>query len=413
MDDVPDITREAANPEKTPSSEAAASDMAAAGDIVTAAADNAAAPEAQPAAVTGTGGEARTEAQDAEPPAPAAAGAEEPALEEQPFPDVPAAPAQEPMPAAAAPDAQAPASDAEAPAPAAAAAGTETVEPATSASAIYRVKILYCSATEFCQIPPGIQISAGDTVVVPTKYGHEIGRVLGLEPPPVDCSAEELKTIVRKATPNDMSRVGENELKQEKAFEACREKIALRGLEMKLVSAHYLLDEQKILFFFTAENRIDFRELVKDLVAIFKTRIELRQIGVRDEARVLGGVGICGRVLCCNSITDRLRPVSIKMAKEQNLTLNSMKISGPCGRLLCCLSYEFDVYKEARQHFPPQGTRIPYDGESFKVAEINVLARRLRLQGESGRVLDLGFDGLTKNPKTNTWEIRVRTANGQ
>jgi len=173
------------------------------------------------------------------------------------------------------------------------------------------------------------------------------------------------------------------------------------------VSAHYLLDEQKILFFFTAENRVDFRDLVKDLVAVFKMRIELRQIGVRDEARVLGGLGICGRVLCCNCVTDRLRPVSIKMAKEQNLTLNSMKISGPCGRLLCCLSYEFDVYREARQQFPPVGTRIPYDGEEFRVAEINVLARRVRFQAESGRILDLGFDGLTKNAN-GTWEIRVR-----
>jgi cell fate regulator YaaT (PSP1 superfamily) len=277
---------------------------------------------------------------------------------------------------------------------------------------IYRVKILYCSATEYCQCPPGLECAPGDVVVVPTKYGNEIGRVLGREPDPVDCSSDELKTIVRKAGPADLARVGENEVKQEKAFVVCREKISSRGLEMKLVSAHYLLDEQKILFFFTAENRIDFRELVKDLVSMFKTRIELRQIGVRDEARVLGGVGICGRVLCCNSITDRLRPVSIKMAKEQNLTLNSMKISGPCGRLLCCLAYEFDVYKDARQHFPPQGTRIPYDGEEFRVAEINVLACRVRLQGDSGRVLDIGFDGLTKNTKTNLWEIKVRSAPG-
>ena len=144
-------------------------------------------------------------------------------------------------------------------------------------------------------------------------------------------------------------------MREERAFALCREKIEARGLEMKLVSAHYLLDEQKILFFFTAENRVDFRELVKDLVSVFKMRIELRQIGVRDEARVVGGLGICGRALCCNAITDKLRPVSIKMAKEQNLTLNSMKISGPCGRLLCCLSYEFDVYREARQTLPVHG----------------------------------------------------------
>jgi cell fate regulator YaaT (PSP1 superfamily) len=177
---------------------------------------------------------------------------------------------------------------------------------------------------------------------------------------------------------------------------------------MKLVNAHYLLDEQKILFLFTAEIRIDFRELVKDLVSIFKTRIELRQIGVRDEARVIGGIGICGRVLCCNAITDKLRPVSIKMAKEQNLTLNSMKISGPCGRLLCCLSYEFEVYREARQALPAVGTRVRFEEEEFRVIETNALSRRVRFQGESGRVLDVGSDGLARNPQTQAWEIRMR-----
>jgi cell fate regulator YaaT (PSP1 superfamily) len=137
-------------------------------------------------------------------------------------------------------------------------------------------------------------------------------------------------------------------------------------------------------------------------------RIELRQIGVRDEARVVGGLGICGRALCCNAITDRLRPVSIKMAKEQSLTLNSMKISGPCGRLLCCLSYEFDVYKEARQALPTMGTRVHFEGEEFRVTELNVLARRVRIQSESGRVLDMAFESLARNPETQAWEIRAR-----
>jgi cell fate regulator YaaT (PSP1 superfamily) len=279
-------------------------------------------------------------------------------------------------------------------------------------AAVYRVKIAYSSAMEFCACPPGMECGVGDAVVVPTKYGNELARVLRKEEDPASFGGGEIRTIVRKASPADISRVEENAVKEDKAFAACREKIEARGLEMKLVSAHHLLDEQKILFFFTAENRIDFRELVKDLVAVFKMRIELRQIGVRDEARVTGGIGICGRVLCCNSITDRLRPVSIKMAKEQNLTLNSMKISGPCGRLLCCLSYEFDVYREARQQFPALGTRVSYDGEEFKVSEMNVLARRVRFQSESGRVLDLGFDSLTRNPATNSWEIKVRAAPG-
>lgn len=277
----------------------------------------------------------------------------------------------------------------------------------TEGRTVWRVKVLYSSATEFCDAPAGAQPAVGDTVVISTRYGNELGKVLGkeLEPPG---EGGEMRTIVRIASHADIARVEENDMKQERAFEVCRDKIQAHGLDMKLVSAHYLLDEQKILFFFTAESRVDFRDLVKDLVTVFKMRIELRQIGVRDEARVVGGVGICGRALCCNAITDKLRPVSIKMAKEQNLTLNSMKISGPCGRLLCCLSYEVDVYREARQTLPAMGTRVQFEGEEFRVTEMNVLARRVRFQSESGRVLDVGFDSMSRNPKTQTWELKVR-----
>jgi cell fate regulator YaaT (PSP1 superfamily) len=295
-------------------------------------------------------------------------------------------------------------------APEAQAAAAAPAGQKASDGAVYRVKILYSSATEFCRGTEETAHAAGDMVVVTTKYGNELAKVLGRESDAGESDGGEIRAIVRRAAPADLSRVGENDMKEGRAFAVCREKIETRGLSMKLISAHYLLDEQKILFFFTAESRIDFRELVKDLVSVFKMRIELRQIGVRDEARVVGGMGICGRVLCCNSVTDRLRPVSIKMAKEQNLTLNSMKISGPCGRLLCCLSYEFDVYREARQQFPPLGTRILYDGEEFKVAEMNVLARRVRLQGGSGRVLDLGFDALARDQKTNAWQLHIRSA---
>jgi len=277
---------------------------------------------------------------------------------------------------------------------------------------LWRVKVLYSSATECCEAPPGMQLAPGATVVVPTRYGSELGRVLGRE---MDTGepGQDLHTILRIAGASDLARVDENNLREGRAFTVCREKIEARGLDMKLVSSHYLLDEQKILFLFTADNRVDFRELVKDLVAAFKMRIELRQIGVRDEARVVGGLGICGRALCCNSITDRLRPVSIKMAKEQNLTLNSMKISGHCGRLLCCLSYEFDAYKEARHSLPAMGTRVQFEGEEFRVTDLNVLARRARFQSESGRVLDMGFDSMWKDPSTQSWEIRARTAGKQ
>ena len=287
-----------------------------------------------------------------------------------------------------------------APAPASAPAGERSV---------WRVKVLYSSATECCEAPPGMQLAAGATVVVPTRYGNELGRVLGPETEQPG-QGQELHAILRIAGAAELSRVDENGLREGRAFTLCKEKIDARALDMKLVSAHYLLDEQKILFLFTAENRVDFRELVKDLVGAFKMRIELRQIGVRDEARVIGGLGICGRALCCNAVTDRLRPVSIKMAKEQNLTLNSMKISGHCGRLLCCLSYEFDVYKEARHALPSMGTRVRFEGEEFRVTELNVLARRVRFQSESGRVLDMGFDSLSRDPATQAWEIRARAA---
>ncbi len=272
---------------------------------------------------------------------------------------------------------------------------------------VWRVKVLYSSATECCDAPPGMELSPGAMVVVPTRYGNELARVLGREIE-VLAPGQEARAITRIAGPSDLSRANENDMREERAYGLCREKVEARGLDMKLVSAHYLLDEQKILFLFTAENRVDFRELVKDLVAAFHMRIELRQIGVRDEARVVGGMGICGRALCCNSVTDRLRPVSIRMAKEQNLTLNSMKISGPCGRLLCCLSYEFDSYREARQALPSVGTRIPFEGEEFRVIEVNALARRTRLESESGRILDVGQDSLEKNPATRAWELRSR-----
>jgi cell fate regulator YaaT (PSP1 superfamily) len=286
------------------------------------------------------------------------------------------------------------------------ASATPAASAAAPARTVCRVKVLFSSATEFCAAPEGVTVALGDLVVVPTRYGNEMARVLAVGDGPIEGGEE--RTIVRTATPVDLSRLRENGVREEKAYETARERIAARGLDMKLVSAHYLLDEQKILFFFTAEERIDFRDLVRDLVATFKVRIELRQIGVRDEARVVGGVGVCGRALCCNAVTDRLRPVSIKMAKEQNLTLNSMKISGHCGRLLCCLAYEFDVYHEARASLPTMNARIRYDGEEFRVTDLNVLARRVRLAGASGRVLDVGFEALQRNPKNQSWELRPR-----
>ncbi len=230
-------------------------------------------------------------------------------------------------------------------------------------------------------------LGVGTYVLVSTRYGRDLCRVMGLIRSPGYVSPEEIARIERVATPADLERKTQNAEKERQAFKVCQDRIAARHLPMKLVSAHYLLEEPKVLFFFTADSRVDFRELVKDLVSVFKMRIELRQIGVRDEARVTGGCGVCGRVLCCHGVTDKLVPVSIKMAKDQNLSLNSMKISGPCGRLLCCLAYEFGFYREARRSIPPEGARFQWEGVVFRVTEINVPAGRVRISGEDGRVL--------------------------
>jgi cell fate regulator YaaT (PSP1 superfamily) len=165
---------------------------------------------------------------------------------------------------------------------------------------------------------------------------------------------------------------------------------------MKLISVHYLLEDPKILFFFSADSRIDFRELVKDLVSVFKMRIELRQIGVRDESRVMGGFGVCGRGYCCYTISEKLKPVSIKMAKDQNLSLNSMKISGPCGRLLCCLAYEHCFYSEQRRLAPPEGSRVSYEGTVWRIIETNMLTGKLKLIAEDGRELLLPIKAFEK-----------------
>ncbi len=232
-------------------------------------------------------------------------------------------------------------------------------------------------------------IERREMVVVPTRYGRDVCEMQGVLKEPGPIGKDEIVPIERIATEDDLRKVEANREREKKAFETCRQKIASRNLPMKLVSAHYLLEEPKVLFYFSAESRVDFRELVKDLVAVFKIRIELRQIGVRDEARVTGGCGVCGRVLCCHGVTDKLVPVSIKMAKDQNLSLNSMKISGPCGRLLCCLAYEFGFYRDARRTLPGEGARFQYDGVPFRVIEVNALSGSVKMAGEDGRLLDM------------------------
>jgi cell fate regulator YaaT (PSP1 superfamily) len=268
---------------------------------------------------------------------------------------------------------------------------------------VFRVKVIHSSETELCTCEEDVTLRVNDIVIVPTKYGNDLGKVLGAVHLADEDKDEELQSIVRVATDDDLKLFEENKEKERKALEICKEKVEARKLEMKLVSAHYIPEETKVLFFFTAENRVDFRELVKDLVSVFKMRIELRQIGVRDESRVLGGVGVCGRHLCCHGVTDKLQPVSIKMAKEQNLSLNSMKISGPCGRLLCCLAYEYDQYKTAKKNLPSEGSKVFFQGEKCKIQDINILTRVIRVVDADGKSMEIPVQCFRFSKEDNSW----------
>lgn len=248
---------------------------------------------------------------------------------------------------------------------------------------VYRLRLLYSNET-FLAVWNGEVLESGGMVLVSTRYGRDLAQIIGAIEKHGQPLAE-IARIERPASPEDLEKNRIHREQEKETFAVCRQKIREHGLEMKLVSVHYLLEEPKILFFFTAENRVDFRDLVKDLVGIFKSRIELRQIGVRDESRVVGGLGVCGRCYCCHSVSDKLKPVSIKMAKDQNLSLNSIKISGPCGRLLCCLAYEHLFYNEQRKLIPPEGCKIPWDGSLWKVAEVNIVLGKIRLGTEDGR----------------------------
>ena len=254
---------------------------------------------------------------------------------------------------------------------------------------LYKTKLEYSSEGVYVTVPNGMVLKDTDFVIIQTRYGKDLARVLGKAEQPVGIRPEDVDMIERKATEADLEKAKDLIKKETEAFKIFQEKVAAHNLDMKLIATHYLLEEQKVLFFFSAENRVDFRELVKDLVSVFKMRIELRQIGVRDESRITGGLGVCGRPYCCHAVSDKLRPVSIRMAKDQSLSLNSMKISGQCGRLLCCLSYEHDWYVEARKNLPPEGIKFFYDGTTFKVSEVNPLTTMIKMIGEDGRFLEM------------------------
>lgn len=233
----------------------------------------------------------------------------------------------------------------------------------------------------YCFDPIGIKLSEGQRVIVETARGVECGTVATANRMVEDDEiVAPLKPIIRIATDKDLKKLEENKEKEKKAFKICEEKIAKHNLEMKLIEVEYTFDNSKILFYFTADGRVDFRELVKDLASVFKTRIELRQIGVRDEAKMLGGLGICGRPFCCHSYMGEFQPVSIKMAKEQGLSLNPTKISGTCGRLMCCLKYEQPAYEHLMKITPKAGALVETKEGKGIVTESNLITGVIKVR---------------------------------
>ena len=253
--------------------------------------------------------------------------------------------------------------------------------------------------------PAGYDIAQGDNVIVETARGIEYGKVvLGPRDVEDDKIIQPLKPVIRRATEEDNAIEKRNKEKEKEAFQICLEKIKKHGLEMKLIDSEYTFDNNKVLFYFTADGRIDFRELVKDLASVFKTRIELSQIGVRDETKIVGGIGICGRPLCCHTHLSEFAPVSIKMAKEQNLSLNPTKISGVCGRLMCCLKNEEDAYEELNSKLPNVGdfvtTRDNLKGEVQSVSVLKQLVKVIvTLDNDEKEVREYKVEDLRFKPK--------------
>lgn len=261
--------------------------------------------------------------------------------------------------------------------------------------------------------PAGYDIKPGDNVIVETARGIEYGAVvLGPRDVEDDKIIQPLKPVIRQATDEDNTIEKKNKEKEKEAFGICLEKIKKHGLEMKLIDSEYTFDNNKVLFYFTADGRIDFRELVKDLASVFKTRIELRQIGVRDETKIVGGIGICGRPLCCHEHLSEFAPVSIKMAKEQNLSLNPTKISGVCGRLMCCLKNEEEAYEELNSKLPSVGdivtTRDNLKGEVQSVSVLKQLVKIIvTLDNDEKEVREYKVDDLRFKPKKRKEKLQT------
>ena len=258
--------------------------------------------------------------------------------------------------------------------------------------------------------PLDFKIEVGNHVIVETARGIEYGKVVqSVQEKNEEDVIMPLKPVIRVATEEDDKIAKQNKDKEKKAFFICKEKIKKHGLEMKLIDTEYTFDNNKVLFYFTADGRIDFRELVKDLASVFKTRIELRQVGVRDETKMLGGIGICGRPLCCNTYLSEFIPVSIKMAKEQSLSLNPTKISGICGRLMCCLKNEQEAYEELNSNLPDIGEKVKtFDGFKGEVVSVNVLRQKVKIVVEvddEREIKEYAIDELKFKPKKKKFNL--------
>lgn len=256
-------------------------------------------------------------------------------------------------------------------------------------------------------------IKLGDNVIVETARGVEFGEVVMAEREVAkDSVIQPLKAVIRMASDEDKEREKANRQKEKEAYVICMEKIRKHNLNMKLVQVEYTFDNNKVLFYFTADGRIDFRELVKDLAAVFKTRIELRQIGVRDEAKLMGGIGVCGRSLCCATFLPEFAPVSIKMAKEQNLSLNPTKISGVCGRLMCCLKNEEEAYEYLNSKLPNVGDYVTtVEGIKGEVSSVNVLRQRVKvtitLDNDEKEIREYSVDEIKFKPKKRNEKVQI------
>jgi cell fate regulator YaaT (PSP1 superfamily) len=282
------------------------------------------------------------------------------------------------------------------------------------------VKLQFNTAGKLYDFNAGnLDLQPGDKVIVETERGKSVAAVaVGPREFPETNLPEGLKTVLRKAIPEDLEAAARNAAREKEAFNFCLAKIKERGMEMKLVRVEYLFDGSKAIFYFTADGRVDFRELVKDLAHTFHTRIEMRQIGVRDEAKMVGGIGICGRELCCSSFLREFEPVSVKMAKEQSLALNPTKISGQCGRLLCCLGYEFETYCSLRKCLPKCGKRVQCGGVDGEVVKLNVLDGTVTVRTDDDRQVvlkgdDIKPENISERQKKPQKEMPAATGKGQ